>query len=209
MVVEFPPMPRTGRRPGPSTTRAASLEAARRRFAAAGYDATSLRAIADDAGVDPSVLSHFFGSKAGLFRAVVGWPFDPARLEPELAGPGQTGIGARLARNFFGYWEDPTTGAALAALLRSAMTHAESAALLREFVVHDLFARLAGLVGGRDADLRVELAAAQLVGVALLRYILRVEPIASAGTTELVAWLEPALDRYLQAGGLPGQPARG
>jgi AcrR family transcriptional regulator len=197
-------MPRTGRRPGPSTTRAAILEAARRRFAAAGYDATALRAIAGDAGVDPGVLLHFFGSKEGLFRAVVGWPFDPARVvEPELIRPGREGVGARLARTFFGYWEDPTTGAALSALMRSAMTHAESAALLREFVAHELFARFAGFVHGLDANLRVELAAGHLVGVALLRYILRVEPIASAGIEELVTWLEPALDRYLQAGGPP------
>lgn len=196
-------MPRTGRRPGPSTTRAAILQAARRRFAAAGYDATSLRAIASDAGVDPGVLLHFFGSKEGLFRAVVGWPFDPARVEPELIRPGREGVGARLARTFFGYWEDPTTGAALSALMRSAMSHAESSALLREFVAHELFARLAGLVDGLDAKLRVELAAGHLVGVALLRYILRVEPIASAGVEELVTWLEPALDGYLRAGGPP------
>jgi AcrR family transcriptional regulator len=191
-------MPRTGRRPGPSTTRAAILEAARRQFAATGYDATSLRVIAADAGVDPGVLLHFFGSKASLFRAVVGWPFDPERVGPELIQPGRPGVGARLARTFFEYWEDPTTGAALAALMRSAMTHAESAALLSEFVAHELFARLVGLVDGPDATLRVELAAGQLVGVALLRYILRVEPLASAPIEDLVRWLAPALDVHLQ-----------
>jgi AcrR family transcriptional regulator len=189
-------MPRTGRRPGPSTTRAAILQAARRRFAQAGYDATSLRAVAADAGVDPAAVLHFFGSKHGLFRAVVGWPFDPARLEPELARTDTRS--ARLARIFFGFWEDPTTGPALAALLRSATTHAESAALLREFVVREPFARLTGLIAGPDADLRVELAAGQLVGVALLRYILRIEPIASAGIDDLTARLEPALDRWLR-----------
>jgi AcrR family transcriptional regulator len=145
------------------------------------------------------VLLHFFGSKEGLFRAVVGWPFDPARVEPELIRPSSEGVGARLARTFFDYWEDPATGAALSALMRSAMTHAESSALLREFVTHELFARVAGLVDGLDANLRVELAAGHLVGVALLRYILRVEPIASAGIDELITWLEPALDGYLQA----------
>ena len=196
-------MARTGRRPGPSTTRAAILEAARHRFAAAGYDATSLRLIAADAGVDPGVLLHFFGSKQGLFRTVVGWPFDPARLGPELIQPGLPGVGARLAQTFFDYWEDPTTGAALAALMRSAMTHAESAALLREFVAHQLFARLTGLVDGPDATLRIELAAAQLVGVALLRYILRVEPIASASIEQLVTRLGSALDVYLGANAPP------
>ena len=82
--------------------------------------------------------------------------------------------------------------------MRSAMTHAESAALLREFVAHELFARLGGLVGGPDGTLRIELAAGQLIGVALLRYILRVEPLGSARIEDLVAWLEPALDAHLQ-----------
>jgi AcrR family transcriptional regulator len=193
-------VPRTGRRPGRTTTRATILDVARRRFAAAGYDPTSLRAIAADAGVDPAAVLHFFGSKAGLFRHAVGWPFDPAVVEPRLAPVGGDGSGARLARTFFGYWESPTTGPALAALLRSAMSHAESAALLREFVGQQLFSRVAGALTGPDARLRVELASAHLVGVAVLRYILRLEPIASASVEELVACVEPALERYLNPG---------
>src|SRR5436309_7394484 len=114
-------MARTGRRPGPSTTRATILEAARRRFADRGYDATSIRAIAAGAGVDPGVVMHFFGSKDALFQAAVGWPFDPARpaaqiaarrrrtprnraapfhparLAAQIAAPGPEGIGAPIA----------------------------------------------------------------------------------------------------------------
>lgn len=198
MGVEFRAMPRTGRRPGPTSTRAAILDAARHRFAAHGYAATSLRAIAADAGVDAAVLVHFFGSKDGLFRATVGWPFDPAQVAHELRPAEGESLSGRLARTFFSYWEGPTTGPALAAMLRSAMTHAESAALAREFVVQELFARMAGRIRGPGAGLRVELASAHLVGVALLRYILCVEPIASASVEDLVSWLEPALERYLQ-----------
>jgi Tetracyclin repressor-like, C-terminal domain len=106
-----------------------------------------------------------------------------------------------LARTFFGFWDDPATGAALSALLRSAMSHTESAALLREFVVHQSFARLAGLIGGPDAELRTELAAGQLVGIALLRYVLRAEPVASVPTDQLVAWVTPILDSYLSSQG--------
>jgi AcrR family transcriptional regulator len=189
-------MPRTGRRPGPNTTRQAIVDAARRRFAAAGYDATSLRAVAADAGVDVGVVLHFFGSKSGLFQAAVGWPFDPARVDESLLAATGDGPGTRLARTFFNYWEDPTTGPALAALLRSAMTNAEAAALLREFVVHELFARMANTLDSDGRDLRVELAAAQLVGVAVLRNILGVEPIASAPIDDLVAWVGPRLDTY-------------
>jgi AcrR family transcriptional regulator len=191
-------MARTGRRPGPSTTRAAILAAARRRFADEGYDATSLRAIAIDAGVDPGVVLHFFGSKDGLFQAAVGWPFDPARLAPVFAGPGSHVSGTRVARTFLELWDDPLTRASLEAVLRSAMSHRESARLLREFVVHELFARLVSHLDGADAGLRANLAAAQLIGVAILRYIVRIEPLASASTDDLVARLAPTLDRYFE-----------
>lgn len=191
-------MARTGRRRGLSTSRAAILEAARARFAQAGYDATSLRAIAGDAGVDTGVVLHFFGSKDGLFRAVVGWPFDPTGVEAQILDD----LGKGLARIFFSYCEDPSTGPALAALLRSAMSHAQSATLLREFVGRRLFAAIATQMSSPNASLRVELASAQLIGIAVLRYILRVEPIASATVDELVDWVEPVLERYLEMGGI-------
>ena len=191
-------MGRTGRRPGSTTSRGAILDAARRWFARAGYDGASIRAIATDAGVDPSVVLHFFGSKDGLFTAAVGWPFDPAIVTTRLAADGPDGLASRLARVFLGFWEDPRTRAPLLALLRSAMTHEPSAILLREFVVREMFAPIAGLVGGPDARLRLELAAAHLVGVAVLRYALGVEPVASAGVDELVRQLTPSLAPYLE-----------
>lgn len=197
-------MARTGRRPGPSNTREAILAAARRRFGDEGYDATSLRAIALDAGVDPGVILHFFDSKEGLFQAVVGWPFDPSRVAPRIVGPSPDGIGGRVAQVFLGMWDDPATGSALAAVLRSAMTHPASARLLREFVSRQLFAHVIGRLDGPEAELRGELAAAQLIGVAILRYILQVEPIASASTDSLVAWLTPTLDKFLDPTSSPG-----
>lgn len=190
-------MARTGRRPGASTTRAALLQAARRRFAEGGYEGTSLRAIAADASVDPAVALHFFGSKEGLFRAAVGWPFDPALVAAQLAEVDADDLGPSLARLFLGFWDDPEIGASLSALLRSAMTHEASAALLRAFVGEQLFGRFGHLVGGPEPTLRLELAAGHMIGVAVLRYVLRVEPIASASTEELVGWLSPALSRYL------------
>src|SRR5262249_55506189 len=132
-VLYYDRVGRTGRRPGPGSSREAILATARRLFAEVGYDATSLRAIATGAGVDPAVVVHFFGSKDGLFRAAVGWPFDPARIAAELTGPDSGRVSERLARVFLGFWEDPATRASLLALLRSAMTHPPSASLLREF----------------------------------------------------------------------------
>jgi AcrR family transcriptional regulator len=190
-------MPRTGRRRGPSTTRATILAVAARRFADSGYDGTSLRGVAAEAGVDPAVVLHFFGSKDGLFEAAVGWPFDPAGMLAELADASSEPIAVNLARTFFGFWDDPTTGPRLLALLRSAMTHEASAVLLREFLTRRLFGHLSGLLHTPDADLRVNLAAGQLIGVALLRYALQVEPIASANVEELVDRCAPALEVLL------------
>ncbi|HLZ26757.1 MAG TPA: TetR family transcriptional regulator [Chloroflexota bacterium] len=190
-------MPRTGRRPGPNTTRGHILDVARRQFALAGFDATSLRAIAAESGVDPGVVMHFFGSKNGLFQAAVGWPFDPGPFTAQIAEDGPDGVAARLARAFLAVWDEPTTRAPLLAVFRSAMTQEAAALLLREFLVRQIFARIAGLVDGPHADLRANLAAAHLIGVAVLRYVLRVEPIASADIEALVAHLTPSLTGYL------------
>jgi AcrR family transcriptional regulator len=193
-------MPRTGRRPGPTTSPDAILEAARRQFAGAGYELTSIRSIAADAGVDAALVVHFFGSKEQLFRSAVTWPFDPAELVQGLLGPGAAGLGERLARTFLTVWDDPETGPQLLALLRSAMTNENFARLLREFVVTQLFQHLMEVVEGPDRELREDLAAAHLLGIAVLRLVLRVEPLASAPIDQLVAQVGPTIDRYLQSG---------
>ena len=193
-------MARTGRRPGPTASREAILAAARRQFAEAGYERTSIRGVAADAGVDAALVVHFFGSKEQLFRAAVSWPFDPAELAPQLLGPGATGLGERLARAFLTMWDDPETSPRLLALLRSAMTNERFARLLREFVVTQLFRHLMEVVEGPDRELREELAAAHPLGIAILRVVLRVEPLASASIDQLVAQVGPTLDRYLQEG---------
>jgi AcrR family transcriptional regulator len=191
---------RTGRRPGATASRDTILQAARRQFAEAGYERTSIRAIAAGAGVDPALVVHFFGSKDRLFQAAVSWPFDPAAVLPRFFAPGPEGLGERLARTFFTFWHDPETSPQLLALLRSAMTNEDSARLLREFLVTQIFQPLGALVDGPDRELRGELAAAHLVGVAVLRLVLRMEPLASASIDQLVASVGPTIDRYLQPG---------
>jgi AcrR family transcriptional regulator len=197
-------MARRGRRPGPTVSREAILDAARRRFAAAGYAATSLRAIAAEAGVDPGVVLHFFGSKQGLFRAVIGWPFDPAELRSRIAAPGADGLEVRLAQVFLSLWEDPATRASLTAVLRSAMTEPQAADLLREFAVAELLGQLLPLLEGEQRELRLTLAAAQMIGFALLRYVVAVEPLASADIETLLTWLPAALRPYLRPGDVAG-----
>lgn len=194
-------MSRSGRRPGASTTRAALLESARKHFAATGYDSTSLRTIASDAGVDPAVVMHFFGTKEALFREAVGWPFDPAPIAEQITTPDSIansgGLGVGMGRLFLNTWEDPAMRESLLALLRSAMTQPASATLLREFLDQQVFGRVGSLVSGPQAELRVNLASAQMVGLAILRYILEIEPLASASTEELLNLLQPTLRNYL------------
>jgi AcrR family transcriptional regulator len=191
-------MPRTGRRPGPTTSRQAILEAARHQFAESGYELTSIRAVAAAAGVDAALVIHFFGTKDELFRAAVAWPFDPTELAPRIRAAGPAGLGERLARVFLTYWDDPETGLRLQALLRSAMTSESLGRLLREFVTRQLFQQLTEVMEGPDRLLRVELVAAHLWGVAVLRYLLQMEPLASASIDEVAAHIGPTLDRYLQ-----------
>jgi AcrR family transcriptional regulator len=193
-------MPR-GRRPGTSTTRTALLEAARRRFAEAGYDGTSVRAVAEEAGVDPALAVHFFGSKENLFREAVAWPFDPALAAERIVGAGAGSepgrLGERLARFFMERWEDPQTRRSLLAVLRGALTHEESARLLREFLSQQIFAQLTDMDENPPDAFQVELAASHLIGIALLRYGLEVEPIASRSVDSIVELVAPTLDRYL------------
>ena len=191
-------MARTGRRPGTTITREAILDAARRRFAEAGYEQTSIRAIAADAGVNAALVMHFFGSKEALFQAAVTWPADPAELARLLAAAGPDELGPRLARTFLALWDAPETCQPMLALLRSAMGDEGFARLLREFVVTQLFSHLVGVIEGPDRELRVELCASHLLGVAVMRHVLRAEPVASASIDQLVASVGPVLDRYLQ-----------
>lgn len=188
---------RTGRRPGEQNTREQILVAARDSFAANGYDGTTIRGVAGQAGVDPALVHYFFGTKDRLFSAVMDIPVSPAAVTEGLLGDGTDGLGEQLARTFLGLWDSPQTGPALVAMLRSAASHQQSAALVRDFVAREILGRIAGEISLADADLRAGLCGTQLVGVAMLRYVLRHEPIASAAPAEIVRWLGPTLQRYL------------
>ncbi|WP_166902706.1 TetR/AcrR family transcriptional regulator [Mycobacterium sp. DL440] len=191
-------MPPRGRRPGQPGTRDELVATARRMFAEGGYDKTSLRDVAAAAGVDPALIRHYFGSKADLFRAAVGWPFDPEQFSGRLFDDGPAGLAERLTEAFFEFWEHPDTRAPLLAILRGAATHEESAALVRQFIEQRLYPQIASALGGADAELRVDLAMGQLLGIAYLRHILRIEPIASQSTEELIARAVPAVRAHLQ-----------
>jgi AcrR family transcriptional regulator len=189
---------RTGRRPGNPDTREAILKASREAFAERGYDAASIRQIATGAGVDPALVHHYFGTKEQLFLESVQVPIDPRELIPQVVAGGLDGIGERLVRTFLGVWDSPR-GATAAALLRSAVTNEWSARMLREFVITQILRRAVKELDldAPDGPLRASLVASQILGLATARYILKIEPLASATPDQVARAIGPTIQRYL------------
>jgi AcrR family transcriptional regulator len=188
---------RRGRRPGPSTTRADILEAARASFAERGYDGTSVRGVAARAGVDPALVHRFFGSKDDLLVASLTVAMNPAERIPELLEDDVGTLGERLVRYFLSVWEEPPRRQVLIGMLRSAATNEHAATLLREFIGREILGRVAAQLDEGNAQLRATLVGSQLVGLAMARYVVGIEPLASAEPETLVAALAPTVQRYL------------
>jgi AcrR family transcriptional regulator len=190
-------MTRTGRRPGTSDTRDQILAVARRRFATRGYDATSLRGIATDAKVDPALLIHYFGTKEGLFTAATGLPTGLSELFAGQQGQTLREFAESLARSYLGFVDSDQSRNAILALVRSAVSNEKAAAMLREFLAAELLPVIASRTGHENAPLRAGLVAAQLMGVAMLRHVVRLEPVARATPDEIVALVAPVIEHYL------------
>jgi AcrR family transcriptional regulator len=173
------------------------MEAARRQFGSTGFDRTSLRSIASEAGVDQALILHFFGSKMGLFLEVVALPLQPDVAIPALVDGPRDEIGRRAATLVIGILESEPGRATITALLRAATSEPEAARLVRQRLTHDLWGPLARRLEVDDADLRVSLVGTQIIGVALARYIVRVEPLASLPPEGVVSLIAPTLHRYL------------
>ncbi len=198
------PRGRTGRRGGDSGTRDAILDAARKRFAAHGYDGATIRGIAADAGVDPALVHHFFGTKERLFAAAVRLPLVPGELissalAASAGGPGRS-LGEQLVLTALSAWDVAEIRDTFLGLLRSAATSEQALTMLREFVTDAIVGRLSAAAGTADpaqARYRAALVASQVVGLGIARQVLGLEPLAGASRAELAAAVGPALDRYL------------
>jgi AcrR family transcriptional regulator len=187
---------RRGRRPGGADTRAALLAAARAEFADRGFDGATVRAIADRAGVDAAMVNHWFGGKDRLFTAALDFPIDPDEVVAEV-GPGDPAqLGERIVEKFLTIW-DRTGGGPLAALIRSVAGHETAAMLMRQLITRVLVQRIVAPVAPDRPDLRAALVGSQLVGLGMVRYVLRLEPLASADHATVVAAVAPTLQRYL------------
>jgi AcrR family transcriptional regulator len=192
------PARRSGRRPGNPDTRDAVLAAARAAFAERGFDGATIRGIASAAGVDPALVHHYFGNKDKLFLAAIEAPANPAELLPEVLAGGRDNLGENIVRLLLRVWDGPMRPAALA-LVRSAVGNEWTARLLREFLVSQILRRVVGTLGlpTAEREARGSLAASQLIGLVMARYVLKVEPLASATPESLVAAIGPTVQRYL------------
>jgi AcrR family transcriptional regulator len=200
--VNAPAAPRRRGRPSggqTGATRDRILAAAREEFSARGYDRTSVRSIGKAAGVDAALVHHYFGAKEQVFAAAIELSFAPAQEMPDALAGGPDGMGERVARFMLGVWENPVTREPLLAIVRSAVTNETAAAVFRGLVSRTVLARVAGELAVPDPEFRVQLAAAQLVGIIMLRYVVKVQPLASADPEELVRIVAPTLQRYLTA----------
>jgi len=181
-----------------SDTRDRILGAARAEFSERGYDKTSVRGIAKAAGVDSALVHHYFGTKEQVFEAAITVAFAPALQAPTAVEEGPLeGVGERLTRFVFGVWENPATRTPLLAIVRSAVNNETAAAVFRRLIASQVLRRIAQRLDLPDAELRAELAAAQLVGTAMLRYVIKVEPLASADPEQIIARLAPVVQGHL------------
>ncbi len=190
---------RRGRRQGEPVSRDAVLRAAKQRFAVEGYEKTTLRSIADDARVDPSMVLYLFGSKAELFRESLRLIIDPDVLAAAIA-EGDDDIGTRMVRTYLGIWEHPDTAASMIAMLQSATSNSDAHEAFRAFMQSYVLTAVSGALGGVEhAQLRAMLAATNLVGTAILRYVMRVDPLATLPADDVVKLIAPSVNRYLSA----------
>jgi len=190
-------MARTGRRPGVSGTREAILDAARRAFAEHGYQHATIRGVADLAGVDPALVHHYFGTKQELFVAAVQLPVNPVEQLMAVLAEDPDQAGRRMVETFLSVWDHAATQNPLLALVRSAVGDEHAAAMLREFITEEVLGQIAHRLGSADARLRATLVGSQIIGLAMARYIVKVEPLASATPAQVVAAVGPTLQRYL------------
>lgn len=186
-----------GRRPGGPDTRGEILVAARVTFADKGFEGTSLRGVARAAGVDAALVHHYFDSKESLFIEAMEFPVDPRMVAARIWDGPVEQVGERLVRMFLTVWDAPESRASMQALLRSAVGNENIARLIRDALGRLVFGPVLALLDTPDADLRISLVASQLVGLAMARYVLELEPLSTEPIEDVVARVAPNIQRYL------------
>jgi AcrR family transcriptional regulator len=188
----------TARIVGPAATRTAILDAARVRFATDGFTSSTIRKIAADAGVDPSLVMQYFGSKDDLFASVMDLgPNTMSRISDAFTGPDDS-IGERVTRAFLEVWDgDPVVSQPLQALLRAAIGNAEATVQLRGLIQKRVIDDLSP--GLRDGDMatRIEIASSMLVGIVVGRQLVKIEALVQQDREALIAYIAPGIQAIL------------
>lgn len=189
------------RRTGPRTDRPDArgdiLRAARDLFAAGGFKSTTMRAIAQRADVDVALIPYYFGNKDGLFAACLELPVEPGSVLGKVFAEGIDNVGERIIRTLAGVMEDPTTGPAIIGLVRSAIADNSAQEVFRDFILNVVLASYVRHLSGEHAQQRAALAASQVVGLMVGRYVLKIGPLAEMSVDELVDHVAPTLQGYL------------
>ena len=189
---------RTGRRPGSSGAREQILAAAKSAFAANGYERTTIRGVAREAGVDPALVHHYFGTKRQLFVDAMDLPANPAELiEGLIATSDPEDLGERMIRFMLSVWDNEEERAPLVAIMRTAMSDDQAATMVREFATTEILGTIVKAARGDNQDLRATLLASQVFGLMIMRYIIKLEPLASADPETVARAIGPTFQRYL------------
>jgi AcrR family transcriptional regulator len=178
-------------------TREAILEAARQQFGAVGYRGATLRSVGAAAGVDPRLVLHYFGSKQQLFLQAVELPVDPEAMLRVIFDGDEKGAPERIARALVGVLEDPVSRQPALAIIRAAASEPEAAELIRLILSEQVLRPMTERISRDHPELRASLIGAQFVGMAMARYVVAVEPLASASAEQVVRALVPVIAHLL------------
>ena len=208
-------MARSGRRPGDPGTRERVEAAARAAFGELGYEAATIRDVAARAGVDPALVHHYFGTKQRLFLSVMSLPVDMDRLFAALLAGPRDELGRRFVLTLLRLWQDPTVLAVMTGIVRSATTEPGAAELLQSMLGREGIFAFVAAVAPDDPEARAVLVGSQVIGLALARHVVGIEPLRSADPEWLAAAIGPTIQRYLTGdlgadGGVrPAEPPAG
>lgn len=187
---------RTGRRPGDSNARDDIAAAAGRLFADQGYDRTSLRQVAREAGVDPALVTHYFSSKAALFVAVTRPPTEVGEQLPGIVAGDPAAVGRSVAQLVVGVLESDDNRRRVLGLVRAAATEDEAAAMVRELIMTEVLGPVVGELGLDRPELRAAFVGSQVVGLVMARHVVGLPPLVALSSDELVEILTPVFQHW-------------
>ena len=174
-------------------TEATILDAARALFSDTGFERTTIRGVAARAGIDPALVMQYYGNKEGLFAAAARWHID----QTSILDADRDALPAAAIRDLLGHFEDADDRNSAAALMRNCLTHPAAAEVMRDQVMCDRAATVAAKIDAPDAELRAALFGATMMGLGMARYLIELEPLASASREDIERLLAPALAALL------------